>query len=281
MSLAGRRADEVGRQKMATPERLPAAGASGRRMARSLRDFLLAAGLALLSAAPALAGTSEINGTVNWTDGTRVPPGALVTVKLVDAGQPEGAVELASIVLKPGDEAPLVFRLLYDNALIAPQGSYRLTARMSVGKLALMESLRATPVLTAGGTADPEILLERIRIAANAPERSPTGREWVVTSIFDEEVTGPVRATLTLDDGGTAHGSSGCNTFTGSYEISPEVLDFGPLTLTKRGCPSPLMRVERRVLKTLREVHGWRINNGELLLLDGAGTAMMRLEEGR
>ncbi|MBK0400363.1 META domain-containing protein [Limibaculum sp. M0105] len=248
---------------------------------RGVHRLLAAASVVLLSALPGLAGTSEIAGTVNWTDGTRVPPGALVTVKLLDVGQPEGAVELASIVLKPGDEAPLGFRLLYDEALIAPRGSYRLTARMAVGKLALMESLRSTPVLTVGGTADPEILLERIRIAAGAPERSPVGREWVVASILDEPVTGAVRVTMMLGDNGTAQGSSGCNTFTASYELSPEVLDLGSIKLTKRGCSTPIMRIERGFLKALRDVRGWRINDQQLLLLDAAGTVMMRLDEGR
>ncbi|MCL5776036.1 META domain-containing protein [Limibaculum sp. FT325] len=92
---------------------------------------------------------------------------------------------------------------------------------------------------------------------------------------------GPVRATLRLDEGGTARGSSGCNDFRATYEASPEVLDFGAFALTKRGCQTPVMRVERQLLKALEDVRGWRINAGELLLLDAAGGVMLRLEEGR
>lgn len=251
------------------------------RMRRAIGRAGLLAVFALGLGVPAAADIAEITGTVNWTDGTRVPPGAHVTVRLVDVGAAPDPVELATILLEPGEKAPLVFRMTYDTALIASQGSYRLTATMAVGKLALMQSLRATPVLTVGGTADPEILLERVVIAGAGTGASPFGREWLVRSILDEPVTGAVRLSLVLGEDGTASGSTGCNDFRGSIETSPEVLTFGPLLTTRRGCSTPIRTIEKRALRAFRDVRGWRINGDELLLTDAVGTVMMRLTEGR
>lgn len=65
---------------------------------------------------------------------------------------------------------------------------------------------------------------------------------------------------------GQASGSSGCNTFTGSYEAGDDgSLTFGPLASTMMACEEPQMAVETAYLGALDKVTSFVVD-GDLTL---------------
>jgi heat shock protein HslJ len=69
-----------------------------------------------------------------------------------------------------------------------------------------------------------------------------------------------------------ASGSSGCNGFSGSYQLSGDSLRFGKLLSTMRACVDPeLNRQERAFLDALAATRSWRVAGDTLVLSDGTG----------
>jgi heat shock protein HslJ len=69
-----------------------------------------------------------------------------------------------------------------------------------------------------------------------------------------------------------ASGSTGCNGFSGSYQLSGDSLQFGQLMSTLRACVDPeLNRQERVFLDALGATRTWRITGDTLLLSGEAG----------
>lgn len=85
------------------------------------------------------------------------------------------------------------------------------------------------------------------------------GTSWTLMSIDDQAV--PATDTdLTLDfAAGTASGSSGCNTFSGSYTIDGTSLSFGPMAVTQKACEPEVSAVETDYLTALQGVTAWAI----------------------
>ena len=71
-------------------------------------------------------------------------------------------------------------------------------------------------------------------------------------------------------------GNTGCNGYSGRYELTGDTLRFGPLLSTRRACADPEMnRQESAFLKALDETRAWQIT-GEALVLTGDAGAVAR-----
>jgi heat shock protein HslJ len=102
--------------------------------------------------------------------------------------------------------------------------------------------------------------------AAQADTATPEGTEWHLVQYTDGDrlTAGPwwVDATLMLD-GGTASGSTGCNGFSGTYEVSGDSLQFGAaFAITEMACPEPQMSVESSYMAVLPQTASWAIDTG-------------------
>jgi heat shock protein HslJ len=102
-----------------------------------------------------------------------------------------------------------------------------------------------------------------------------TGVTWVLDAdSLDSLVdTPPADARIDLTfDAQKAHGTSGCNTYSGSYTVDGDGLTFGPLASTQMACDQPLMDLESAYLAALGDVTGFSVTVGKTLLLTGGGT---------
>jgi putative lipoprotein len=105
-----------------------------------------------------------------------------------------------------------------------------------------------------------------------------TDRDWALAALGDK--ADPVGAggkpvTLRLDSAPPrASGFAGCNHFSGSYELSPGKLKFGPTISTKMFCESS-QQVEDEYLAALGGVSSWELA-GDVLTLRGEGGAALR-----
>lgn len=110
--------------------------------------------------------------------------------------------------------------------------------------------------------------------ATPAVAKKIEGREWRVQNVNGLPVTGERALTLRLQ-GKVASGSSGCNSFTGSYKIKSERIEFGPLAGTRKACAPAVMEQEARYLSILAAARSYtRYGNGSLSIITPDGRAV-------
>lgn len=90
----------------------------------------------------------------------------------------------------------------------------------------------------------------------------------VVSTAVDEQIT------LALKEG-RANGFAGCNEYFGAYELQGNGLTFGALASTRKACEGDPGQREMEFLAALERVAGFRIERGQLTLLDGDGNPVM------
>lgn len=115
-------------------------------------------------------------------------------------------------------------------------------------------------------------------LAEEAP--GPTGA-WVAEAIGGTALPASPRADITFSAEGRAHGSSGCNRFTGGFTRDGASLQFGPVAGTRMACEPAAMELEQRFHQALEAVRGWRMDGAALLLTDAAGATVLRLVRSR
>jgi heat shock protein HslJ len=111
-----------------------------------------------------------------------------------------------------------------------------------------------------------------------APAPEFEGVPWIVTSGLSAPSWEQFAPSATFA-GGKVSGSAGCNQFKASYEVDGENLELGDIAASLMACPPLADPVEREYLETLRAVDGWRMENGELVLVDEDGEDLLRFGE--
>ena len=99
---------------------------------------------------------------------------------------------------------------------------------------------------------------------------SPVGR-WVAVEIGGLPVARGVETSFALDADGRVSGRGGCNRYGGDARLGPGSIAFGPLMATEMACPRPEMDQESRFFQAMASVATWRLDDGRLVLGDGAG----------
>ena len=104
---------------------------------------------------------------------------------------------------------------------------------------------------------------------------SREGGQWIVSRGIDVPGWELVAPSATFADARVA-GFTGCNRFTAEYAIDGETLRIGPIASTRMACMPPADEVERVYLDALNRVKGCRVDNSELVLVDGDGAELLR-----
>jgi heat shock protein HslJ len=107
------------------------------------------------------------------------------------------------------------------------------------------------------------------------------GTVWELTA-FDE--SSPIEGTvLTIEfEEDQVSGNTGCNLFSGSYEVDGDAISFGALAWTERGCmdPAGVMEQERRYMELLGAVKSFELEGGELRLFTDSQGSLTFEEQG-
>jgi heat shock protein HslJ len=102
---------------------------------------------------------------------------------------------------------------------------------------------------------------------------SPEGTAWKLVEVggHTARTTGGDQPTLHLDPAqNRASGNTGCNGYSGPYELRADSLTFGALVSTRRACVDDGMnRQEGELMRALEANRRWRMA-GDTLVLDGA-----------
>lgn len=106
------------------------------------------------------------------------------------------------------------------------------------------------------------------------PNASLTNTYWKLIELEGQPATlgagqKEVHMVLTSETN-TIRGFSGCNQFTGSYELNDKQLQFGPMAATMMACMEG-MELEQNFLSTLAETKRFSIIGESLILSNGEG----------
>jgi heat shock protein HslJ len=102
---------------------------------------------------------------------------------------------------------------------------------------------------------------------------------WVLTS--GSGITLPASvAPSALFSAGEVSGSTGCNQYSGPYELDGDSLDVGTLTQTLIACVPPRDAIETAYVRALGQVASWSVEGNELMLSDGDSEEVLRYAAG-
>jgi heat shock protein HslJ len=105
---------------------------------------------------------------------------------------------------------------------------------------------------------------------------SPEGVTWRLAEVAGHAAHGTAdRPTLRLDAAEhRATGNTGCNGYSGPYELRGDSLRFGALVSTRRACVAEEMnRQEGELMRALEAARTWRIEADGLIMEGPAGAA--------
>jgi heat shock protein HslJ len=97
------------------------------------------------------------------------------------------------------------------------------------------------------------------------------GRQAVTSVIIDTEITAEF-----VD--GTVSGLSGCNNYSGSYELDGDKISVGPLAVTEKFCAEPegIMEQETEYLAALQAATTYRIDGERMEMRDDDGALQIQ-----
>jgi len=102
-----------------------------------------------------------------------------------------------------------------------------------------------------------------------------SGTSWELVYYRKSRVIEGVAVTATFE-GGQVKGSSGCNSYSGSYQVEGGKISFSPLMSTLMACPDPdgVMDQEAMFLAWLQDAQTYQIQDDQLMIFRSDGEAL-------
>ena len=109
-------------------------------------------------------------------------------------------------------------------------------------------------------------------VQAQPDQRVLTGIEWRLVSLgptgSEEDVVAGTTVTLRLGEDGRASGSTGCNSYGGSYQVRGDNISFSRIAATRRAClDQNANQQEHRFLTALESANRFRLSSNRLTIL--------------
>ncbi len=108
-----------------------------------------------------------------------------------------------------------------------------------------------------------------------------TGNNWVLSSLLGGGLDASKFTSglpfLNFMDGGKLAGFSGCNNFSGSFQLEGTSLNLDPVAMTKKACDGD---GENQFLSLLGQAKNFKVAKDKLTLLDGAKELMSFIPQG-
>lgn len=101
--------------------------------------------------------------------------------------------------------------------------------------------------------------------------RALAGTSWRLVSFgpagSEENIVSGTRPTLTFSEDGRASGSTGCNSFSGTYTVRGDTISFGRMISTKRAClDQKANQQEQMYLTALEQARWFRLTSNRLAI---------------
>lgn len=102
-----------------------------------------------------------------------------------------------------------------------------------------------------------------------------SGPQWRVTEITGAPVSPDDEVTLNIFENGQVGGSTGCNSYSGAFELTGEGMSFGPMMTTRMMCGAELMAQEQNFLTALGQADRFNIGEDGLLRFYSGDTQLV------
>ncbi|MFC2038011.1 META domain-containing protein [Chloroflexota bacterium] len=101
------------------------------------------------------------------------------------------------------------------------------------------------------------------------------GTSWTLMAYRKTRPIPGTTLTATFEDG-EVHGSAGCNSYGGPYQVSGDSIAVGVLAITEMGCMEPegVMEQETMFVEYLRDAQNYRLVDGQLQIVSSDGEAL-------
>ena len=109
------------------------------------------------------------------------------------------------------------------------------------------------------------------------PDLPLQGTKWTLDTVVDGEVASnspDMTKAWLLFDNGTVQVSAGCNSGSGTYEVSGGTIRIGDVATTRKACEPELMTVESAVLAVLHGEVTYSIDSNRLTLKQSGGKGL-------
>jgi heat shock protein HslJ len=109
------------------------------------------------------------------------------------------------------------------------------------------------------------------------PDLSLRGTRWTVDTIVDGQVASSTPATASTSvvfDKDTVAVSAGCNSGSGSYQLSGNTIRIGDIATTRKACEPDIMSLENAVLAVLHGDIAYEIDSDRLILKQATGKGL-------
>ena len=121
------------------------------------------------------------------------------------------------------------------------------------------------------------------QVPVQIPMRPPaalTGVTWRIVQYSDGAggLASPLpgtQITMLFADDGTVSGDSGCNSYSGTYQLNGSSLTFGPLITTLRACADPVNVQERLFFTAVGSAAAYQIVGDRMTISDAAGATLL------
>jgi heat shock protein HslJ len=118
-------------------------------------------------------------------------------------------------------------------------------------------------------------LLTLTACASSASSQVLTDSPWLLTELGGEAPLPETSITAEFDDDGRVGGSSGCNSYSTSYTVDGNQIEFGEeMVGTLMSCPDPVMAQERAYLEALQDTATFEIVDDELTFINADGDVL-------
>jgi heat shock protein HslJ len=113
---------------------------------------------------------------------------------------------------------------------------------------------------------------QRVDSAAGDPL---DGTSWVLMAYRKTRPISGTTITATFEDG-QVRGSAGCNSYSGSYQVSGDTITVGAVAITEMAClePEGVMDQELVFVEFLTDAQTFRLADGQLQVLRSDGEAL-------
>lgn len=252
-------------------------------------QLALALAALLVSAMPALADKLTLSGEVTYRERIALPPGASLSVGLVDLAAPQTPRIAAKAALASPGEVPLNFNLNFDDTVLVDGASYGIVAEIS-GEDGAVWFRNAEPyAVDPRAPAGPILVIvsftgQTDAAATGAPPPAILDVTWVADSIGGNPTSPNVQSSLSIAADMRAGGRGGCNSWFAQAALAPNdgALVFSAVAATRMACLSDAATAQETAwFAALAATRLYRLDGDKLVLLDEARTELATLSPSR
>ncbi|WP_028866193.1 META domain-containing protein [Psychromonas aquimarina] len=229
---------------------------------------------------------ASVSAEIWYRERMLLPENAQLTLTLADVALADAPAKIiASKTMTLTNTPPWIVDLNYDPAALTEQGRYVLQARIEANGVLMFINTTSTPVFAEQDNKAVNIMLSKVATDRKAAlfntDVNFENTYWKLielngTPVVTKENAREINMTFNSEEQ-TAHGFSGCNGFSGGYQLNGNQITFSPFMSTMMACPD-MDETEIPFLKTLAGTELYQINGETLSLVDAQSRVIMRFK---